>query len=168
VKVEHVEDADRSGRPKCSQVVVDLILKTVAKDNTTRQWSSQVIANEVSNTPGIARVSASTVWRVLKAEGYKSYKRTFKPGLNKENRARRLKWCEEHSEENRWNLERWKNVIWTDETSVQLNSVRGKRRVWRKPNEEFHRDVITERWKGFSEFMWWSAFSWDHRSQPYI
>jgi hypothetical protein len=96
-----VEDADRLGRPKCSQVVVDLILKTVAKDNTTRQWSSQVIANEVSNTPGIARVSASTVWRVLKAEGYKSYKRTFKPGLNKENRARRLKWCKEHSEENR-------------------------------------------------------------------
>jgi hypothetical protein len=56
-----VEDADRSGRPKCSQVIVDLILKIVAKDNTTRQWLSQVITNEVSNTPGITRVSASTV-----------------------------------------------------------------------------------------------------------
>jgi hypothetical protein len=56
-----VEDADRLGRPKCSQVIIDLILKTVAKNNTTGQWLSQVIINEVSNTPGIARVSVSTV-----------------------------------------------------------------------------------------------------------
>ena len=148
-----MEDAPKSGRPKCSQVIVDLILKTVTRDRQTRQWSSQAIANEVSNTPGIASVSASTVWRVLTAEGYRSYKRTFKPGLNKENRKSRLQWCEEHSEENGWNLERWKNVIWTDETSVQLRSVRGRRRVWRKPDEEFIKDVIIERWKGFSEFI---------------
>jgi hypothetical protein len=40
--------------------------------------------------------------------------------------------------------------------------------VWRKPNEEFIRDVIIEKWKGFSEFMWWSAFSWDFKSTPHI
>ena len=40
--------------------------------------------------------------------------------------------------------------------------------MWRKPNKEFIRDVITERWKGFSEFMWWSAFSWDFKSTPHI
>jgi hypothetical protein len=56
-----VEDAIKSGRPKSSQVIVDLILKTVTKDNTTRQWSSQAITNKVSNTPGITRVSTSTV-----------------------------------------------------------------------------------------------------------
>jgi hypothetical protein len=61
VKVEHVEDATKSGIPKCSQVIVDLILKTVTKNNTIRQWLSQVIVNKVSNTPGIARVSTSTV-----------------------------------------------------------------------------------------------------------
>jgi hypothetical protein len=89
----------------------------------------------------------------LTAKGYRSYKRTFKPGLNKENRKSCLQWCEEYSKENGWNLERWKNVIWTDETSVQLYSVRGRRRVWRKPDEEFIKDVIIERWKGFSEFI---------------
>ena len=75
---------------------------------------------------------------------------------------------EEHSEANGWTLEKWKNVIWTDETSVQIGGVRGKRRVWRKPGEAFHPHVITRRWKGFSEFMWWSAFSWDMRSQGHI
>ena len=168
VKVEHVQDDDKSGRLKCSQVVVDLILKTVIKDRQTRQQSSQAIANEVSKTPGIASVSASTVWRVLTAEGFRLYKRIFKPGLTKDNRIKRLRWCEEHSEENRWTLERWKNVIWTNKTSVQLQSVRGKRRVQRKPDEEFIKDVIIERWKGFSEFIQWSAFSWDFKSPPHI
>ena len=61
VIVEHVEDAPKSGRLKCSPVVVDLILKIVTRDNTTRQWSLQVIINEVSKTPGITKVSANTI-----------------------------------------------------------------------------------------------------------
>ena len=168
VTVEHVQDEERPGRPKCSQVVRDLIIKTVTQNSTTRQWSSQRIASEVSSTPGIAEVSASTVYRILKEEGYGSYKRTVKPGLTIENKKARLKQCLEHSKENGWDLERWKNVIWTDETSVQMGGVRGKRRVWRKPGEAFHPHVIVRRWKGFQEFMWWSAFSWDARSRGHI
>jgi hypothetical protein len=168
VMVEHVQDEERPGRPKCSQVVRDLIIKTVTKNSTTRQWSCDRITYEVSLTPGIAKVSARTVYQVLIDEGYGSYKRTVKPGLTIENKKARLKWCLEHSKENGWDLERWKNVIWTDETSVQLGGVRGKRRVWRKSGEAFHPHVITRRWKGFSEFMWWSAFSWDARSRGHI
>jgi hypothetical protein len=101
-------------------------------------------------------------------KGYGSYKRTVKPGLTIENKKARLKWCLEHSKENGWDLERWKNVIWTDKTLVQLGGVRGKRRVWRKSGEAFHPHIITRRWKGFLEFMWWSAFSWDACSRGYI
>ena len=151
--MEHVQDEERPGRPKCSQVVRDLIIKTVTQNSTTRQWSSQRIASEVSSTPGITEVSTSTVYRILKEEGYGLYKRTVKPGLTIENKKARLKWCLEHSKENGWDLERWKNVIWTDETSVQMGGVRGKRRVWRKPGEAFHPYVIVRRWKGFQEFM---------------
>jgi hypothetical protein len=35
VEVHHVEDAARSGRPKTSQSVIDLILKTVTQNSTT-------------------------------------------------------------------------------------------------------------------------------------
>jgi hypothetical protein len=66
------------------------------------------------------------VYRVLKEHGYGVYKRTIKPGLTKKQMAERLKWCLEHKD---WTLEDWKNVIWTDETSVQLGGVRGRRRV---------------------------------------
>jgi hypothetical protein len=80
----------------------------------------------VSKIPGIATISASSVYRVLKAEGYSVYKRTMKPGLRDEHKAARLKWCLDYKD---WTLEQWKDVIWTDETSVQLGGVRGKRTV---------------------------------------
>jgi hypothetical protein len=88
-----------------------------------------------------------------------------KPGLKLEDKAERLKWCLDHEH---WTLEDWKNVIWTDETSVQLGSVRGKRRVWRRADEAFHPHVITRRWKGFSELMWWSAFSYNKKGPYHI
>jgi hypothetical protein len=49
-----------------------------------------------------------------------------------------------------------------------MGGVRGKRRVWRKPGEAFYPHVIVRRWKGFQEFMWWSAFLWDARSRGHI
>jgi hypothetical protein len=110
-------------------------------------------------------ISASTVYRVLKEEGYSSYKRTMNPSLNKANKKARLTFCLVHKD---WTLEDWKNVIWTDETSVQKGGVRGKRRIWRKADEAYHPHVITQRWKGFSEFMWWSAFSYDKKGPYHI
>jgi hypothetical protein len=50
----------------------------------------------------------------------------MKPRLKLDDKARRLKWCLDHED---WILEDWKNVIWTDETSVKLGGVRGARRV---------------------------------------
>ena len=130
VEVSHVEDAPRTGRPKTSQAVIDLILKTVTQNSTTRGWSCAKIASTVSTS--IVTVSARTVWRVLRQNNNFSYKRTVKLGLKLEDKAARLKWCLEREH---WELEDWRNVIWTDETSVQLESVRGKRRVWRRPDE---------------------------------
>jgi len=65
-------------------------------------------------------------------------------------------------------MEDWKNVIWTDETSVQLGGIRGKRRVWRKPDEAYHKHCIKTRWKGFKEFMFWGCFSYDQKGPCYI
>ena len=163
VEVSHVEDAPRAGRPKTSQAVIDLILKTVTQNSTTRDWSYAKIASTVSTS--IVTVSARTVWRVLRQNDYFSYKRTVKPGLKLEDKAARLKWCLEREH---WELEDWRNVIWTDETSVQLGSVCGKRRVWRRPDEAYHDHVIVRRWKGFSELMWWSAFSYDKKGPFHI
>jgi hypothetical protein len=160
-----VEDAPRSGRPRTSQVVVQHIIDTVTKNSTHRGWSCQKIASAVSEIPGIASISARTVYRVLVFNGYGSYKRTVKPGLNDENKKVRLQWCLDHKD---WTLEDWKNVIWTDETSVQSGNVRGKRRIWRLASEVYHPHVITQRWKGYMTFMWWSAFSYNKKGPYHI
>jgi hypothetical protein len=126
VEPYHVDDAPRTSKPKTSTATAEFILKTMLKNSTTRGWSCNRIASEVSGTPGWQPVSASTVYRVLKEHSYGVYKRTVKLGLTKEQMQERLKWCLEHKD---WTLEDWKNVIWTDETSVQLGGVRGRRRV---------------------------------------
>jgi hypothetical protein len=44
--------------------------------------------------------------------------------------------------------------IFSDVTSAQMATVRGKRRAWRMKDETYHPHVVTRRWKGFSDFMW--------------
>jgi hypothetical protein len=59
-----------------------------------------------------------------------------------------------------WTLAQWMCVVWSDETSVELGSKRGKRRIWRRPNEVCEEYVIRRRWKGHSVFMFWGCFTW--------
>ena len=146
----HVDDAPHPGRPKTSTATALFIIEIMTKNSTTRGWSCARIAAEVSNTPGWQPVSQRTVYRVLTENGYGVFKRTVKPGLTEEQKAARLRWCLIYKD---WTIEDWKKVIFSDETSVQLGGVRGRRRVWRKKDETFHKHVVTRKWKGFSEFM---------------
>ena len=142
VEVEHVSNKEWSGRPKISEALENFILFTMLKNSTTRMWSCRRISYEVSNTPGWQKVSASTVYRTLKSNGYSVFKRTVKPGLTDEQKKIRLQWCLDHKD---WTLEDWKNVIFSDETSVIIGGVRGKKRVWRKKEETFHPHVVVRR-----------------------
>ena len=86
-------------------------------------------------------MSAVTVWRVLKAAGFRKTKPTKKPRLTKKIRKDRLDWCLAHKT---WTLDNWKNVIWSDETSVVLLHRRGSYRIWRTIEEKFNRSYIQE------------------------
>ena len=90
--------------------IVDRILKAATQNSTTRGWSCNRIAYEVSTKSLLTLVSISgtTVWRVLRKNGYCSYKRTVKPGLKLEDKEKRLKWCLDHRA---WTFDDWKNVI---------------------------------------------------------
>jgi|SRR6266536_1551340 len=105
--LEHVASTPRSGRPSLSQEICDEVLKVVTKNSSTRQWSCQRIAEEVSQnltkrkheTEGKEGqpepepedwISASSVYQVLKKNGYRSFKHTVKPGLTKIMKETRL------------------------------------------------------------------------------
>lgn len=156
---ECVDDAPRSGRPKKqTEAIVSRIIQKVRRDRYGREKSCADIAGDL-RVEGI-RLSASTVWRVLRTAGFRKTKPTRKPGLTKKMRKERLDWCLRHQS---WTLEDWKDVIWSDETSVVLLHRRGGYRVWRKSDERFLRSCIRERWKGASEFMFWGCFSYEKK-----
>jgi transposase len=164
ILLSYIEDAPRSGRPtKQTDEVKKQVVELVSRNSTTRQYSTQRIAQAISKAD--LKISAMTVWRILTSLGYTPYKPTYKPGLTNKTKAVRLKWCLEHAD---WTLEDWKNVIWSDEISVTMGGQRGRIRVWRLKKEAYHQHVIRRRWKGFKQFMFWGCFSYDKKGPCHI
>jgi transposase len=155
---EYLEDAPQSGRPSKQKELSAKVICSVRTDRYGREKSCADIAGALSQEG--YNISDITVWRILRKAGYRKTKPTRKPGLTKKMKEDRLRWCQEHKD---WTIEDWKNVIWSDETSVVLNHRRGGYRVWRKADEAFVRSCIRERWKGYSEFMFWGCFSYDQK-----
>ena len=104
-------------------------------------------------------------WNILHEAGLLKTKPTKKSGLSENMRKARLQWCLDYQH---WTLEDWKHVIWSDETSVVLCVRRGGFRVWRKPDEKVLKSNIRERWKGYSEFMFWACFSYDKKGPCHV
>lgn len=168
---EHVINASRTGRPPI--ILPDseehrVLEETLNKNSTTVEYSAQELADDVKERlaaiPGTKVPSRRTVLRWLKKEGYKSVKHTTKVGLKKSNMMTRLEFCLKVVN---WTLEDWKKVVWSDETAVVLGSKRGKRNVWRKSKDRYHRFVTRRRWKGRMCFMFWACFAYDHKGPYY-
>jgi hypothetical protein len=166
LKLEYVEDAPRSGRPPIPKETEDAILEKLANGNrNVREMPAGLIAYEHNQTHE-QRVSPTSVLRILKRNGYHPCKKITMPGLTNEMKEARLKFCLEHEY---WDLEDWKNVIWTDETSVVLGARRGMRiRVWRKAHERCHQKVLKTNHKKYSEFMFCGCFSYDQKGHMHI
>ena len=160
IRDEWLRDKPRSGRPsKLGDELTQLVSEKLSTDRYGREKSAGEIADEVSKS-GIISISESSIYRTLRANGYSKTKPTRKPGLTKQMKAARLQWCLNHQH---WTLEDWKAVIWSDETSIVLNQRRGGYRIWRKPEEALLKSCIRERWKGYSEFMFWGCFTYDRK-----
>jgi hypothetical protein len=159
---EHLTDAPRSGRPtKQTEENRQLVISKVTLDRYGRERTCADIAVDLSQI-GI-EISGSTIRRILKNAGFRKTKPTRKPGLTAKMKKERLDFCLAHKD---WTLEDWKNVIFSDETSVVLCCRRGGYRIWRRSYEALVKSAIRERWKGYSEFMFWGCFTYD-RKGPY-
>ena len=159
MKVEYVEDACPSGRPpKVTSEVEQAILDNVRHDRNGREKSSAVLGYEHG-------VSSTTILNVLRRNNFRPCKSTMKPGLDSAMKEARLQFCLRYRH---WTLDDWKNVIWSDETSVVLGSRRGRRLQWRTPKEKYAQTCIRRRWKGCSEFMFWGCFSYEKKGLFHI
>jgi transposase len=158
-KDDYFTDAPRSGRPK---IITEDTTSKVTEVVRTNREGREMTAREIGFKVGISEMS---VLRVLNLNGFGKFKPTWKPGLTAAMREARLKFALEHQY---WTLEDWKNVIWSDETSIMLGHRRGATRVWRTKEERYDETVIRTRWKKASEFMFWGCFSYDKKGPMHI
>jgi hypothetical protein len=132
----YVVDGERSGRPKeILKDQEDELLKSVQNNRAGREKSSEVLAYEQG-------ISYSSALRILHKYGLTNIKPTTKPGLSQAMRKARYEWALAHQS---WTLEDWKNVIWSDETSMVIGHRRGAVRVWRAQGEAYEDTVIRRR-----------------------
>ena len=152
-------DAPRSGRaPKGTSEFAKRVVNAVVDNRNGREKSSHALAEYFG-------VSPRTIWRILKAYGFRKSKPTRKPGLTDKQRYQRYLFAIRYKD---WTYEDWKRVIWTDETSVMLGVRRGGYRLWRRAKEKEHKTCIRPRWKRNSEFMFWGSFTADLKGPCHI
>jgi len=58
-----------------------------------------------------------------------------KPLLNDQQRENRLKWCIERKD---WTVQKWKTIIWSDESRFTIFKNDGPGRVWRTPGTRYN------------------------------
>ena len=115
LKTQYLSDAPRSGRPqKITEEMENEIIGEIRASRAGREKTSRELAWKFE-------ISDNSVCKVLHKHGMNSVKPSFKPGLQEDAKSARLRFALDH----RYDLEWWKNVIWTDETSIVLGSRRG-------------------------------------------
>ena len=155
----YVTDAPRSGRPTVITPEVEAaIIAAIRKDRYGREKTSFMLAAEQG-------ISSSSTLRTLWHNGFRPCKTTKKPSLSEAMKEARYQFALRHKD---WTLEDWKRVIWSDETSVILNSRRGRIRQWRQPNEAYNQACIRRRYVKAMEFMFWGCFSYDKKGPCHI
>ena len=157
--LSYVEDAPRSGRPPViTPQVEEAVIQAIRKDRDGREKTSFMLAAEQG-------ISSSSVLRLLKRNNFRPCKTTKKPSLTEAMMEARYQFALRYQH---WTIEDWKNVIWSDETSVVLNSRRGRIRSWRQPHEVYVRSTIRRRFVSAMEFMFWGCFSYDKKGPCHI
>ena len=127
-KREHtgeLSNTKRPGRPRKASVVDDRrILSLVKKNPFTTVGQIKKTLQEV----GVS-VSKSTIKRRLHQRKYRGFITRCKPLVSLKNRKARLEFAKKHLKEP---VQFWNNILWTDETKINLHQNDGKRRVWRR------------------------------------
>uniref|UniRef100_A0AAR2LFJ0 Transposase Tc1-like domain-containing protein n=1 Tax=Pygocentrus nattereri TaxID=42514 RepID=A0AAR2LFJ0_PYGNA len=129
-KFKTIVSLPRSGRPtKNTPRARRVIVGEVTKD--PRVTSKQLKA---SLTLANVNVHESTIRRTLNNNGVHGRVARRKPLLSKKNNAARLQFATDHVDKPEGY---WKNVLWMDETKIELFGLNEKHYVWRKENTAF-------------------------------
>ncbi|KAJ4928341.1 hypothetical protein JOQ06_016133 [Pogonophryne albipinna] len=107
-----------------------MITRTVSKNPRTTRGD---LVNDLQRAG--TKVTKATISNTLRRQGLKSCSARRVPLLKPVHVQARLKFAREHLDDLE---EDWENVIWSDETKIELFGKNSTRRVWRRKNAELH------------------------------
>lgn len=98
-------------------------------------------------------LSSNSVRRALRRNGLQSRVKQKKPLLKKKHRQQRLLFAKKYKN---WTVDDWKQVIWSDETTINLYGSDGRSYCWKRPGEQLqpHHIKPTVKYGGGSIFVW--------------
>ena len=121
-----------------------------------RKNTASELGESIANEDGTPNVTDRTIRNRLIEAGYPARTPLKESLLNKDQRRKRLQWPKTHKD---WDVERWRKVIWSDETSFSRFPRPGNVKVRRKPGEEIRGDCIVPAVKhGGGKIVVWGSF----------
>ena len=136
------------------------LIRHATKNRFQRRKSWVVIAREL----GIM-ASPTAIYSAFKRAGYGRYPPHHKPLLSKEMKKERLDFVTE------WEPKlqgKEHMIVHTDETSVRVGESRGQIWVTRKDDEAYHKDCVDVRYRGYTELMFWAAYTSQMKGPSYM
>lgn len=151
---DRIESIPQRGQPKELSDREERVIIRKVKNNP--KLSAPKLATEVLNECG-KKVCPETIRRVIRRSGYNGRIARKKPYISEVNRKKRLQFAKEHVDKDEsW----WEDVIFADETKINLFGSDGRVSVWRKPNEELKPSNLQPTVKhGGGSIMIWGCIS---------
>ncbi|KAK3568450.1 hypothetical protein QTP86_007299 [Hemibagrus guttatus] len=147
------DNLPRSGAPrKISPRGVKTITRTVSKNPRTTRGD---LVNDLQRAG--TKVTKATISNTLRRQGLKSCSARRVPLVKPVHVRARLKSAREHLDDPE---EDWENVIWSDETKIELFGKNSTCCAWRRKNAELHpKNTIPTVKHGGENIMLWGWFS---------